>query len=713
VDTSFSLPGSLPSYRAGVDEAAFSSDTTIPAINNTDPVPTTDNPNGYYMVFGSGNLYMAAGTNANTASDTQADSLSVADGATLTLALNYDFNTDGDANESTGSDTARLDIQGDVQINGTLTVLPLNSANSPDSAYTPDSGAVEIEAINLFVGANGVVSTAGDDSATDHGGHGGQLRLEARNGPGNLLNIMGTIDASGGDALSSSGDGGIGAARLSGSGFIPGSSEGIHLESADGMVVVSGPVASSGGDGENGGGAGEIEVDGETFIFITADLMANGGVGSNGTGGDSYGFDIEGDQASIYISSSLMANGGDGLLGGGDGGDIDLDQDYPSEVILGGAISADGGNAMSNTGNGGDGGDFEMNYVYNGPLVIGGMISLSGGAGADTAGYLGGDGGDLDIYMDYTGDYENGEYLPVNNMEIAADIDLSGGDGDTGGDGGDIDIDSYGDSSELAIEQVDLGKVRLLGFDTIDISGGDAPGDAGGDAGDSDFYTEEWWALKPLESVPSITNEVMWMAVGGASANSGFTGGEGGYLDWDVEGEFYMDSKLINTGDIDVSGGSGDYGGASGGILLSSYHEINNSGNVTANGGDGRTSGGEGAYEYIEFEGSMDINNSGTITANGGEATDGDGGDGGDFIQMYAGFKTTNTGAIFADGGAADLSTTSASGGDGGDIELNSAYDPTSNSATLSVVGGDGGTPGDVGEITIDGVDWTPSSGML
>jgi hypothetical protein len=252
VDTSFSLPGSLPSYRAGVDEAAFSSDTTIPAINNTDPVPTTDNPNGYYMVFGSGNLYMAAGTNANTASDTQADSLSVADGATLTLALNYDFNTDGDANESTGSDTARLDIQGDVQINGTLTVLPLNSANSPDSAYTPDSGAVEIEAINLFVGANGVVSTAGDDSATDHGGHGGQLRLEARNGPGNLLNIMGTIDASGGDALSSSGDGGIGAARLSGSGFIPGSSEGIHLESADGMVVVSGPVASSGGDGENG-----------------------------------------------------------------------------------------------------------------------------------------------------------------------------------------------------------------------------------------------------------------------------------------------------------------------------------------------------------------------------------------------------------------------------------------------------------------------------
>ena len=79
---------------------------------------------------------------------------------------------------------------------------------------------------------------------------------------------------------------------------------------------------------------------------------------------------------------------------------------------------------------------------------------------------------------------------------------------------------------------------------------------------------------------------------------------------------------INNSGNIDISGGTGDtggaaYGGGSGDALLLQGQQVTNSGNLTANGGNGTTAGGNGGNITLNSN-TTPTTNSGTLSAAGG-----------------------------------------------------------------------------------------------
>ena len=94
----------------------------------------------------------------------------------------------------------------------------------------------------------------------------------------------------------------------------------------------------------------------------------------------------------------------------------------------------------------------------------------------------------------------------------------------------------------------------------------------------------------------------------------------GGYVSMQTEGPGDAKTVLNNSGNIDVSGGAGEYGGSAyDGDAISLWAEhVYNSGDLTANGGNGTTTGGNGSSIYLEGQ---HVDNSGSIMANGGNGT--------------------------------------------------------------------------------------------
>jgi hypothetical protein len=263
----------------------------------------------------------------------------------------------------------------------------------------------------------------------------------------------------------------------------------------------------------------------------------------------------------IFNQGIIDASG----VGGGDAASITLDAS--GAIYNTGTVRADGGN--STTGDAGFGGYIDL-YADNDTLFSSGTLSAIGGNAANG---IGGDGGY--IYL------ENDGTRPQDIL-ISGILQANGGSGDlSGGMGGGIDLYAYSD-----------GKCTISNVDGIMLNGGE--GETGGIGGDMVAYT---YSPDPVNTIPAYAIDID-MSI---SANGGFgsdTGGDGGIFDIETDTIFFDASTFITTTDIlRADGGDSGTDGGFGGMI-----DINSTGAPTfstftpsAAGGIGGTSdGGDG-----------------------------------------------------------------------------------------------------------------------
>jgi hypothetical protein len=380
----------------------------------------------------------------------------------------------------------------------------------------------------------------------------------------------------------------------------------------------------------------------------------------------------------VNNSGNLTASGGDGIDAGGSGNQIYFDVDDAGDLRNSGDLDTTGGNATN--GNAGDGGDAEF-YAYSGAVINSGNVTTTGGNTTEAASD-GGYGGDIYVYVDYDGHYES---TPAGDILFSGNVDTTGGDAvasgtGSGGSGGDFEIEGY-------YYYYPMGqRVALLGYEgPITTSGGD--GNYGGDAGDVELACD--YGDTDLDYyTPScnITNEVAITGRGGnvvaGASTTPADGGDGARVDIETDYSYGMfDSDLdhvVNSGDIDVSGGASlasttASSGDGGDVWIWGYNSVTNSGDITAVGGnDPDTNGGTDGYGNrggdIELYSELGtVENSGHLTSDGG---DGEyrGGDANN-IDLF-GTAIVNSGVLDANGGDADPALAGSVGGDGDDVEL-------------------------------------------
>jgi hypothetical protein len=383
--------------------------------------------------------------------------------------------------------------------------------------------------------------------------------------------------------------------------------------------------------------------------------------------------------------------GGDGATGGGSGGDVFSYANYGG-VIANATLRSFGGNALT-SGNGGNGG-----YWY--PEVWGavrqtGSVDTHGGNGAGTGN--GGSGGHLtfDLYYDRTW---NGDTAPnTNALWFGASVNASGGAGAAGGAGGYFYVNQ--EANHDYNDPLSAPPLVLVGFSTIDVSGGDGA-TAGGSAG-GDNYLESWASSYDTNGdyiAGTVVNEANWLLKGGAS--SGGSGGSGAYLYFETVNNAYpsYDYGVKNTGSIDASGGQGStFGGSGGYIKLFGEYHVDSSGNLDVSGGAGGTgSGGGPGSIYLTSNKAMTC--SGNVLANGGGSAS-SGGTNGGYVELTAESVATVRGAVSVNGG----SSTSGTAGSGGEIWILGQENGSAVSAALTASKGTGAGSPTNGTAYVDG----------
>jgi hypothetical protein len=704
LDTDFTVPIPIQAEYLGDTGATISVNTTIPV----DPI-VKPAAGDLFMLSTDRYLYRALSEGSEVVTG-----LKVNAGVTLTLELNYDWNGSGYGG------SAALTFEDDVVIAGTLAtdnLLGSGELRHDSPALASDKGSLWLDIGGRFIMAEGsLIDTAGDDAAEDdtRGGDGGRIDITTENGNGLLL--QGTVDASGGDGLGT-GIGGDGAVASNTS------IDQVYFDSDDeaepGTLINTGTIDASGGDGASGGDAGGIELDSEWMVYNTGDLYSNGGLGRTGSGGDGYQIYLEPDGGSLFNSGDLHVEGGDGATGG-DSGNLYLysADENMGDLINTGDIYVHGGDATGENGDGGDGADYIYFYNYGGKIVTTGDIFGDGGDGAGN-GY-GGDAVEyLYVYVYEGSDFGFGEYASPGLIQITGNISLDGGSGYWGGDGCDY---FYVDNSDYSYYNFPpVYPMEFLGYTTVDLTGGKGETN-GGDGGDLYIYTNVAWYGYDYNAYPTgaIANRADILAAGGEGGiytgtmpmqnGYGGFGGEGGTIDfetYDYEYPAYFGTTvLLNSGDLDVSGGKGTDGGNSGDVYLYGHDYVENTGTIRVMGGEAAGSGGNGGIgafggeSGIEIYATFDIMNSGDIIATGGAGT-GNAADGGDCyeLDMIAGRQVTNSGDIYMNGGYGDY------GGHGGLAVIGSETTATDNSGMITVAGGVGSddSDGDDGAIWIDG----------
>ena len=573
--------------------------------------------------------------------------LEVQEGATLTLPQNYINYQDNSAPWHQYGSAARISLDKAVVINGT--VKPAADGVSLIISSSGVTGAL------LQIGAGGHVTTTPTAPSTD----GARMGLFSS---GYAINA-GEINASGSNGTTGNG----------------GSANNIYFSGATGVyntgsILAKGGASSEGGAGGNGSEIWILAYSGTLFNSDIGTIDNSGGNGATTVGGGWYKLYLRAGynentsaetSGNVFVSGSLTSNSGDADTGAGsDGTDIQLES-YGGKVWSNATISSKGGNSTEGSGGGG------------GNLIINAF----------------------------------GGFVPSEGIQLGGNIiDLSGGNGATGGgSGGQAEFTAGGEAS-VALSYIMTGpSVWLKGFTNISLDGGDGVA-TGGTGGGAQIMSLPLWMINggyaEREPCGAIFNQVPISARGGDTAAG--TGGQGGMIMFiHVMLMALPPSTIIsNSGNIDVSGGVGDIGGNSGIFGVESLGELTNSGIITARGGTGTTTGGDGAFPMPMGETDMfpvgiylwaagDITNSGVINASGGDATN-TGGKGGE-IALEAVGKIRNSVNITVAGGNATTI-----GGNGGSIFLVSETPPTSNSGSLIVTGGTGATAGNNGSSSID-----------
>jgi hypothetical protein len=261
-------------------------------------------------------------------------------------------------------------------------------------------------------------------------------------------------------------------------------------------------------------------------------------------------------------------------------------------------------------------------------------------------------------------------------------------------------------------------QIALLGYSGIDTSGGD--GNDGGTGGDVDLFCDEGYDYQTglYTASCSITNEVDINATGGsvvaAATNIPANGGDGGYVEMETDiyyGVFYPDiDKVANSGNIDTSGGDSledtSSPGNAGYVWIWGYNGVTNSGNISARGGDNLGTDGSGYgnnAEAVELYAELGpVTNSGDLSTDGG---DGEDTGGNASVLGLFGPEVSNSGALTANGGDADPSLAGSWGGDGSVVELFSpgGMQGITQTGTVTNDGGAGATSGSDGDYYLGG----------
>ncbi len=440
-----------------------------------------------------------------------------------------------------GDQWAYLWFNNDIVINGTVTT-------------TDEETGIELETDgNIIIGETGLITT----EATTAGSNGGDIELYAY---GVAVN-QGTLIADGADGDSETGGGYAGNVEID----------------ADGDVYNTGTLSANGGDhadGDAGSGNSIYLYSYYGSTYTSGPLMANGGMstgvengGDGGDGGYIYlctGCYLEerfaGEEIilpvpvplappQLVVSGVLSNNGGDAENGnGGNAGEnIELYNNGAadgSNVVINAALSSRGGNAVG--GNGGYGYGINV-YVSNGGASIAGTMDVAGGDGI-----YGGDGGWIEVYTDGVGQ-------PLELVGIES-IAMDGGDGDYGASGGYVSLYTYAlppDTYPLGSELTELTAGAIEVDAPISVNGGTGIF-AGGTGGQIEMYTS--YELDMSDETTVITNTAAHSAAGGDSDG---TGGDGGEIYFQSSGGPTVDEA---SEEHDVSGGAGDESGSEGSV---------------------------------------------------------------------------------------------------------------------------------------------------
>jgi hypothetical protein len=788
VDTLFTVPAytfaeNLGDVPAIVESSLDEDDNPIPVVVPVDPEEPLEGD--LLMRSGSPYLYICTssyqeGSVSKTVSydyDT-VTGLKVLEGSILILGLNYDDDGyDQDGSNYTGQDLANLNFNNDVIINGTLEVADLASAvttqglasndqRHEEEVTDRDKGSLDLNiAGHLTVGEKGAIDASGDDGEYvgptgvskangdgERGGDGGEIDIDVYSG----CMLKGTIDASGGDGDNAEG----------GNSSVYNSSGAFSCLWIDSYSIVNtGPIDVSGGNGTDGGNAAVVLLWSGGTLTNTGDIAANGGTGSEDSGGYGGGINLW-SYASVQNAGDLSTNGGDGAFGGGYAGP---DTIYlcagmmggRGSVINSGDLSANGGDATDadEQAYGGSAGYIDME-AYGGDVKTSGAIFADGGIGMGS-GYYGGSGGYLDIDTYSTNEdatdqgevsktaYVDSGYGVAGSIEVTNHISLDGGNGAGNesaygtaypGDRGVMFVnagtDTDGGSEGYTRDLTKAPTVKFVGYSQFDFSGGDAlvdddyEGGQGGrlrvsttgvpyDENDREYGQLEG-AILPGHIVCTVPDII-------SRGGNGYYGGSGGNIRfrtgndeaaYDEETQWYdQNSYVINASNMDLSGGGNkdtEYGGNSGHLYIIGLAYAENSGEITMLGGQGGDSGhdywsyGTGAYymgggnsDPLSILSNGNVVNSGDLIATGGAGFYG--GSVGD-LYIY-GDIVTLSGELWFNGGAGNqLIDSDGYGGDGGYIDIWSFGGTTVNtSPAINVDGGAGDTEGDPGEAWIDG----------
>ncbi len=711
--TGFTVPSYNPTFDPGTNACTVSGNIVV-SRQASDPGAGV-----LYVVGTYGNLFKGTGTGSVTDPAKECTSLKVNAGATLTVGLN----TDSDSN--TVYDEADLVFANDVMVAGTLKTADLTTGGGTADARhgatgtTRDMGALYIEAQQVMISSTGSIITKGlnGTSGGQRGGDGGEIYISANN---YFIN-QGTMDNSGGngfDQTASSTTVGGYAGVLSYNGYqyteiyVNGGTG--PSSPGGGVFVNTGKIISNGGNGSVGGEPAEAYIYVYSDVFNTGPISANGGKGVNGTGGNGYwDINIYSEYGSIFNSGALSQAGGNGTTGGGYGGYVYLyagANGYVGDIVNSGPITVDSGSATV-SGSGGGPSNIYM-YAY-GAIKTSGKLSANGG---DSMGSNAGTSGGelyLENYVPY--DYGYGEYLPVRPIQVSGNIYLNGGSSVSGTGGAAGPFYVYQTESSDAASNTGI---QLLGYASANLSGGFGTTTGGAPYGNGSWSSEIYtyndysgYGYTPAPPGP-IFNQIKIIAKGGDSNGAGGGGNYG--FEWYTSASYYGTgtnaiSTVTNAGVLDSSGGNGaaGNGGNAGEIYLYGHDGFTNSGSIFAKGGNGvGATGGTGASGGVWLYASLNIVNSGQINTTGGSGATGGNGSSwgstpfGEWVQLDAGGKVTNTGPIICNGGAG-----STLNGNGGGIDIMSESGGTSNSGTLSVAKGAGaGAVGTNGQIWIDWV---------
>lgn len=569
----------------------------------------------------------------------------------------------GTGTAGSGGDANNILLEGygwsGVHNNGTL------RSRGGDGTTGGGSGN-EIRLYTDFIGActNAGLMDANGGNATDNGngGSGGRNDFEANSGS---VRLAGTIRSRGGNGGPNGGDGGSGNFF---SVLADGTSGAVFNNMVPEGIFIGADIDTGGGNGENGGNAGSVDVE-----------CRAGGLGRP------IGITLVG-----YVR--LIVDGGRGSVNGGNGGDgsdnyfyidsvFDSDEGltYAGQIYNEVPFFARGG--VGATGDGGDGG-YHYHYVDasgvdSGPsrgIVNRAGMDLSGGNG----GANGGSGNGFDFY-----------YYPSNTFgsEVGIDsegmIDVKGGVGTTG-DGG--------AGGSMVIEQGDSAQNGGVLPSGVNVSGslvlrGGGGGFSGGSSGQLDIDADFWVSISGTVDMR------------GGNGTNGMGGSSSGFT---IDIDNISTSVAIDEVGIDFEGdllGQGGSGASLGGLGVVTTWNSNGHAtfNGTYNGGGGSAGSGGGAGPWT-ISAETHVRIFGSVGLAGGSSTNNPGGDG-DGITVNSAKEFRAAASFNGRGGSSTLFA----GGRGGDFFFWFTEGPNLSGSSMDVRGGSGTAPGLDGAINLNG----------